>query len=176
MKRHAIIFIILFAGFQASPSSADVPAAPAERVDQQDHDINLEQSVFRRKNRLGAILQPSARKKLDLAAKKLVSLLAKDPEHMDLYTVVRREIGKGFSNLSIDQGNLLVFYVLAESAMLISGRENLKSGAESIGELSEMASLRLQIAMDRQSKFMRTLSNMMRKISTTQDAMVQNIK
>ncbi len=176
MKRHAIIFIIFFMGVQVSPSSAGVSAAPADRADQQNHDINLEKSAFRRKQKLGAILQPSARKKLDIAAKKLVLSLSRKPERVDPYAYVRREIAGEFVRLSVDQENLLVFYVLAESASLISGRENLKIRTEVMGELSEMGSLRLQMAMDRRSKFISTLGNMMQKISTTQDIMVQNIK
>jgi hypothetical protein len=36
-----------------------------------------------------------------------------------------------------------------------------------MNELSEMTSLRLQMMMDRRSKFISTLSNIMKKISTT---------
>ena len=39
-----------------------------------------------------------------------------------------------------------------------------------------MTSLRLQMTMDRRSKFISTLSQMMKKTSTTQDILVQNIK
>ncbi|MFC2026761.1 hypothetical protein ACFLUX_02165 [Chloroflexota bacterium] len=45
-----------------------------------------------------------------------------------------------------------------------------------MNEVSEEMSLRLQMAMDRRSKFISTLSQMMKKISTTQDILVQNIK
>lgn len=45
-----------------------------------------------------------------------------------------------------------------------------------INEISEELSLRLQMAMDRRSKFISTLSQMMKKISTTQDILVQNMK
>ena len=45
-----------------------------------------------------------------------------------------------------------------------------------MNEISEELSLRLQMAMDRRSKFISILSQMMKKISTTQDILVQNIK
>ncbi len=45
-----------------------------------------------------------------------------------------------------------------------------------ISEISEELSLRLQMVMDRRSKFISTLSQIMKKISTTQDILVQNIK
>lgn len=47
---------------------------------------------------------------------------------------------------------------------------------DGLNELSEMTSLRLQMTMDRRSKFITTLSQMMKKMSTTQDILVQNIK
>jgi len=47
---------------------------------------------------------------------------------------------------------------------------------DSMNEMSERISLRLQMAMDRRSKFISTLSQMMKKISTTQDILVQNLK
>ena len=51
-----------------------------------------------------------------------------------------------------------------------------KSNLDSMSEMGEMESLRLQMAMDRLSKMMSTLSNLMQKMSTTQDAIVQNMK
>lgn len=47
---------------------------------------------------------------------------------------------------------------------------------DGMNEMSEMTSLRLQMTMDRRSKFINTLSQMMKKISTTQDTLVQNMK
>jgi hypothetical protein len=52
----------------------------------------------------------------------------------------------------------------------------LKNQLDSLSELGEMESLRLQMAMDRVSKFMSTLSNIMKKISDTADSMAQNLK
>ena len=52
----------------------------------------------------------------------------------------------------------------------------LANNLDSICDLSDMTSLRLQMTMDRRSKFISTLSQMMKKISTTEDILVQNIK
>lgn len=49
-------------------------------------------------------------------------------------------------------------------------------GRGGMNEMSEMTSLRLQMTMDRRSKFISTLSNIMKKISSTQDTIVSNIK
>lgn len=45
-----------------------------------------------------------------------------------------------------------------------------------MNEMSEMSSMRLQMAMDRRSKLIDTLSNILKKISDTSDAVVQNLK
>lgn len=54
--------------------------------------------------------------------------------------------------------------------------DDLKGKLDGMNEMSEMTSLRLQMTMDRRSKFIETLSNLMKKTSTTQDILVQNIK
>ena len=51
-----------------------------------------------------------------------------------------------------------------------------KDSLDSLSEMGEMESLRLQMAMDRMSKLMTTLSNLLKKISETSEAVVQNIK
>jgi len=45
-----------------------------------------------------------------------------------------------------------------------------------MNEMSEMTSLRLQMTMDRRSKFIETLSNIVKKLSETSDSIVQNLK
>ncbi len=47
---------------------------------------------------------------------------------------------------------------------------------DSMNEMGEMVSLRLQMIMDRRSKMISTLSNIMKKISKTQDEIVKNLK
>ena len=54
--------------------------------------------------------------------------------------------------------------------------EIIKSAIGSQSEMGEMESLRLQMAMDRMSKAMSTLSNILKKMSDTAGAIVQNMK
>ncbi|MBK5272041.1 MAG: hypothetical protein JJE22_13605 [Bacteroidia bacterium] len=54
--------------------------------------------------------------------------------------------------------------------------DNMKSDLDSMSEMGETESLRLQMAMDRLSKMMSTLSNLLKKISDTQQSITQNIK
>jgi hypothetical protein len=52
----------------------------------------------------------------------------------------------------------------------------LKSDLDSINEMSEMTSLHLQMTMDRRSKFVETISNIMKKVDDTNSSILQNIK
>ena len=61
-------------------------------------------------------------------------------------------------------------------AELDASIDQVKSNLDSMSEMGEMESLRLQMAMDRMSKMMSTLSNMLKKISDTAQGITQNIK
>ena len=55
-------------------------------------------------------------------------------------------------------------------------KEKLKSDLDSMSGMGEMQTIRLQMAMDRMSKMMSTLSNLLKKISKTSDEIIQNLK
>jgi hypothetical protein len=61
-------------------------------------------------------------------------------------------------------------------AQLNAELENLKGQMDSLSDLSEQVSLRLQMMMDRRSKMISTLSNIMKKISETSSSIIQNMK
>jgi hypothetical protein len=52
----------------------------------------------------------------------------------------------------------------------------LQGELDGMNGMSEMTSLRLQMAVDRRSKLMITLSNVMKKMSDTQESIVENLK
>lgn len=64
----------------------------------------------------------------------------------------------------------------ATKAELDARMKELKNDLDSLSEMGEMESLRLQMAMDRVAKLMSTLSNLLKKASDTQSAIVQNLK
>ncbi|CAN5705516.1 hypothetical protein BH11BAC3_BH11BAC3_25850 [soil metagenome] len=55
-------------------------------------------------------------------------------------------------------------------------KKNMQKDLDSLSEMGEMESLRLQMAMDRMSKMMSTLSNLLKKISDTANTITQNLK
>jgi|KBSSwiStaDraftv2_1062776.scaffolds.fasta_scaffold49430_2 putative addiction module CopG family antidote len=54
--------------------------------------------------------------------------------------------------------------------------DDLKGRLDSLSEMGEMESLRLQMAMDRRAKLLSTLSNIMKKLSDTRASITQNLK
>jgi hypothetical protein len=56
------------------------------------------------------------------------------------------------------------------------GLDDMEEKHDGMNDMSDMTSLRLQMAMDRRSKFIATLSQVMKKISPIQDQLVQNTK
>jgi hypothetical protein len=59
---------------------------------------------------------------------------------------------------------------------LDAGLKDAKAKLDSMSEMGEMESLRLQMAMDRLSKLMSTLSNLLKKTSDTAQSITQNLK
>lgn len=74
------------------------------------------------------------------------------------------------------QGNYRPAAGQPSKAELDSQIDQLKNDLDSMSEMGEMESLRLQMAMDRMSKMMSTLSNLLKKISDTSQSITQNIK
>jgi len=176
MRRFVILTIVLLAGLPALAQSSPATASPPRAVHEVRRDFTLEQTAFARAHRLTSLLQPGARAKLDLVTRGLLAHLASGSENVDPYALAQQEVRSKFAQLSSEQSNLLSFYVLAEVARILTVPDELKGKLRSMNEMSEMTSLRLQMMMDRRSKFISTLSNIMKKISTTQDTLVQNLK
>lgn len=59
---------------------------------------------------------------------------------------------------------------------LCVARDTVEAQLDSMSEMGEMESLRLQMAMDRMSKLMSTLSNLLKEASDTASVIAQNIK
>lgn len=61
-------------------------------------------------------------------------------------------------------------------AMVDAEIDKIKSDLDSMSEIGETESMRLQMAMDRLSKLMSTLSNLLKKVSDTANQITQNLK
>ena len=84
-------------------------------------------------------------------------------------------IRKNVVNLGLSFNQLLETVTKGKKDM-DAAKETINNTLDSMSEMGEMESLRLQMAMDRLSKMMSTLSNLLKKISDTSSAITQNIK
>lgn len=83
-------------------------------------------------------------------------------------------IAKRLNEDSLKRTNIAV--TRPSAAEIKQVQDELKTQMDSMNGLSEMSSIRLQMTMDRRSKIISTLSNIMKKISKTQDSIIQNLK
>src|SRR5437762_14027760 len=96
----------------------------------------------------------------------LVGRIRNSPVPSNVRYVPLRQLPLIFPNMTDDQ--------LAEVAAFIISKTRDK--LDSLSEMGKMESLRLQMAMDRKSKMMATLSNLLKKMSDTSSSITQNIK
>lgn len=98
--------------------------------------------------------------------------LLNGPALADYTDVTRRAVLAAFAGQNLtDRGvNTLSTIVLSDAV------DSLKKQLDSMSELGEMQSLRLQMAMDRLSKLMSTLSNLLKKEGDTTQSIVDNLK
>jgi hypothetical protein len=159
------------AGFGQAPNANSRP-----RI---HRNTKLERRAARRLSKLKKLFQPEAKPKLTAASLELVLELVKQPPPIAIPASARSAIEKQFPAMTPAQSDLMTFATLAEVArvaeLLLAGRK-IKDVLDSKSELGETESLRLQMAMDRMSKFMTALSNLMKKTSDTSSSIIQNLK
>ena len=143
-------------------------------------DLELERAVSMRYSEITPSLQPEARAKLALASLAVRKQITSSSEY-DPYEIAHTQVDRRFTRLSSQQADLLTFYVLADVARqgkleIQNAKEESRDKLDSMSEMGDMESLRLQMAMDRLSKLMSTLSNLLKKASETASGITQNIK
>ena len=171
VMKFLISCMILFVFGSSVHAQVRVKPKQQQQVYKAERNMVLENQAYARSSSIEKYLSPTTKKELETISHHLVVSLTKDKPDFDIERFVAKEVNRKYRNLSTDQSNLLQLYVLAEAADRISNKK-----LQDMGELSEMDSLRLQMTMDRRSKFISTLSQMMKKVSSTQDTLVQNIK
>jgi hypothetical protein len=66
--------------------------------------------------------------------------------------------------------------VIGEQSGGTIGDTSFRNSLDSVSEMGEIQSLRLQMAMDRLAKILSTLSNVLQKMSDTEGGVIQNLK
>jgi hypothetical protein len=157
----------------------------------------LPDEAVRQNARLGAALSASARNKVTAAAAGLTALAKQQPgmTAAQLQEKARASVVQAFPKLNGMDVDALAFLVVMQSAqdqqadlqqMMQSMQQATKGkqgsratqggSLDQTNEMSEEESMRLQMAMDRQSKFYNVLSNVMKKVADTQASIVSNLK
>jgi hypothetical protein len=85
--------------------------------------------------------------------------------------LVRKDAGKLQLQMSQFRDSLVVTKAEIDKLLV-----EMNQKTDNMSEMGEMESLRLQMAMDRLSKTMSTLSNLMKKMNDTQSTITQNLK
>lgn len=89
----------------------------------------------------------------------------------DKATRIRKEVMK----LYLEYNQFLASVTKGKTGM-DNAKKTIQDKLDNMSEMGEMESLRLQMAMDKLSKMMSTLSNLLKKISDTASSITQNIK
>lgn len=107
-----------------------------------------------------------------------------------VYQAALSTLRGSFPRLSTQQLDPLAFYLVAKVAVSATSispvrysladstfmKRRIEARLDTASELNEAEALRLQMAMDRLSKLMSTLSNILKKMADTQQAIVANLK
>ncbi len=91
-------------------------------------------------------------------------------------SAVLASLGVDLPKGSVDVDSILQVMLTVYGKELDREIETLQRDLDAGAESSELDSLRLQMAMDRNSKMMSTLSNLLQKLADTNSSIVQNLK
>jgi hypothetical protein len=202
MKKATFVLVLLcpFALWaQAKPeaqmqsSRIQSPAASARRIEE----FELTPAVVAQHERIQRLIGPRTKQRISQIAPAFSARVRQLPPTTDFHALAVAEVRGGFQglgNLSNEDIEAIAFLVMMQATQdAQSDLKNMMDGIkkanqqkqsqraarnqkDAVSELSEEESLRLQMAMDRQSKFMETLSNVEKKMAQTQNSVVQNLK
>ena len=104
----------------------------------------------------------------------LVLMQAANAEEQDLQEIMNETKAQNTSKNGLRQAMQATQQVSAQK--INHDLQDMRDRLDSMNEMSEMTSMRLQMAMDRLSKLMESLSNILKKISDSQQNIIKNMK
>jgi hypothetical protein len=137
--------------------------AQQTRVSERPARHPLPPAVVAQHERLQRLLPPSAKQRVEQLVPDYRGEIMKLPAHADLQKLAESKVRTKFPKVSPSEARVLTFALL-------------KQTADSLSDMSQSNQLELQMAMDRKSQLEAALSNMLKSIEDTQDAVVQNLK
>jgi len=140
-------------------------AVPGVRVEISEADGDIEGLVF-------SVLMEGPRSSREDLRAVMDQLKAVTAQKEKVREALKQRPDRGLDLLSVT--SLLSSVIIRSELDLVV--DEMKHDLDSMSELGEMESLRLQMAMDRMSKMMSTLSNLLKKMSDTASQITQNMK
>jgi hypothetical protein len=140
-------------------------AVPGVRVEIREADGDIEGLVFT------VLMEGAGSSREDLRAV-MDQLKAVTAQKAKVREALEQRPDRGLDLLSVS--SLLSAVIVRSELDLVV--DEMKHDLDSMSEIGEMESLRLQMAMDRLSKMMSTLSNLLKKLSCTASQITQNMK
>ena len=129
--------------------------------------------VWQQFEKISRVINQSAKLKVRQAVPLYLDRSRTLQDSHSLHQAATAVLKGGFSRSSAAEMDVLVFYLLCVATVKeVNPNHNL----DLMRERDEMESLRLQMSMDRRSKAMETLLNLLKKISNTAQEITQNIK
>ncbi len=159
--------------------------------------LELAPAIVTQHDRIQRLIGPKTKQRISQIAPAFSARVRQLTPRADFHGLAVAEVRGGFQglgNLSNEDVEVLAFLVMMQAAKdAQSDLKNIMDGVKQanqqkqgqravqnqknrMSEMGDEESLRLQMAMDRQSKFMETLSNIEKKMAQTQDSIVQNLK
>ncbi len=168
--------IVLCTSLPALAQTNPAPASPPPARGGVHRDLALEQAVSARARKLGALLQPGAKAKLDSAAQAMLAHLAFGPKDAVPSAFAQGQVHRLFPHASREQSNLLAFYVIAEVARIVTTPDELKHSLELMNKSSKGAQLALQREWDMRKNILDAYMKAEKARSASKDALIQNLR
>lgn len=150
---------VLFALFLVAP----VAFAQQSRISERPALRPLPPAVVAQHDRVQRLLPPSTKQRVEQLVPEFRAEIMKLPAHADLQKLAESKLRTRFQKVSPAEARVLTFALL-------------KQTADSLSDVSQINQMELQMTMDRKSQLEAALSNMLKSIEDTQDAVVQNMK
>jgi hypothetical protein len=202
MKKATLVLVLLcpfMLWAQAKPEAQTqgLKVQPAASSARKIEVLELAPAVVTQHGRMQRLIGPKTKQRISQIAPAFSARVRQLPPASDFYGLAVAEVRGGFQglgNLSNEDIEALAFLVMMQAAEdAQSDLKNIMDGVQkanqkkqgqraaqnqkgAMSDLSDEDSLRLQMVMDRLSKFMVTLSNIEKKLAQTQDSIVQNLK
>lgn len=123
----------------------------------------LSPAIVAQHERVQRLLPKSSKQRVEKLASEFRNEIRKLPPRADFQKLAESKVRSKFPKVSPAGAQVLTFTLLEQAA-------------DSLSDMSQSNQMELQLMMDRRSKLEAALSNMLKSIEDTQDAIVQNLK